>query len=133
MYPRGIAEELRSRGHDAVSVHDAPRAGTTDEVVFGHARSEHRAVITENIRDYRPLAEGILETGEAHSGLIRTTARRWPRNDIGAIITAPDGLIATNPDEPSTKNAGSNQPTRGANPANSVSVKPSTPQFDWTK
>lgn len=100
MYPRAIADELRARGHDAVSVHDAPVAGTADDVVFDHARSEHRAVVTENIRDYRPLADAILEAGEAHSGLILTTAKRWPRNDIGAIITALDTLLATNPDEP---------------------------------
>jgi predicted nuclease of predicted toxin-antitoxin system len=100
MYPRAIAEELRARGHDAVSVHDAPGPGTTDEELFDHARSEYRAVVTENIRDYRPLAEEILKAGEAHSGLILTTAKRWPRNDIGAIITALDELLATNPDEP---------------------------------
>jgi predicted nuclease of predicted toxin-antitoxin system len=100
MYPRAIAEELRARGHDAVSVHDAPGAGTTDKAVFDHARSERRAVATENIRDYRPLADAILEAGEPHSGLILTTAKRWPRNDIGAIITALDELLATNPDEP---------------------------------
>jgi hypothetical protein len=100
MYPRGIAEELRARGHDAVSVHDAPGAGTADEAVVDHARSEHRAVVTENIRDYRPLADAILEAGEAHSGLILTPAKRWSRNDIGAIIPALDALLATNPDEP---------------------------------
>jgi predicted nuclease of predicted toxin-antitoxin system len=99
MYPRRIAEELRARGHDAVSVHDAPGAGTADEAVFDHARSEQRAVVTENIRDYRPLADAIVETGEAHSGLILTTAKRWPRNDLGAIITALDTLLATTPDE----------------------------------
>jgi transposase-like protein len=30
-YPRAIAEDLHSRGHDAVSVHDAPGAGSADE------------------------------------------------------------------------------------------------------
>lgn len=100
MYPRAIANELRSRGHDAVSVHDAPGAGSDDEAVFEHARSEHRAVVTENIRDYRPLAGAIAEAGAVHSGLILTTAKRWPRTDPGAIITALDTLLATTPDEP---------------------------------
>jgi predicted nuclease of predicted toxin-antitoxin system len=100
MYPRAIAQELRERGHEAVSVHDAPGAGTADEAVFDHARSTHRAVVTENIRDYRPLAHAILEAGDTHRGLILTTARRWPRNDPGAIITALDTLLTNTPDEP---------------------------------
>jgi hypothetical protein len=74
-YPRGIAEDLRLRDRDAVSMHDASGAGTADEAVFDHARSKRQAVVTENIRDYRPLAEPILEAGGTHSGLILTTAK----------------------------------------------------------
>jgi hypothetical protein len=54
MYPRLIASELRRRGHDPTSAHDTPGGGATDDAVFDHARSEGRAIVTENIRDYRP-------------------------------------------------------------------------------
>ncbi len=63
MYPSLLARELRGRGHDVVSVHEAPGSGTTDEDVLEHARSEGRAVVTENVRGYRPLAEALVSAG----------------------------------------------------------------------
>jgi Domain of unknown function (DUF5615) len=99
MYPRLIAAELRRRGHDATSVHHTPGGGATDDAVFDHARAEGRAIVTENIRDYRPLAQAIDEAHESHSGLILTTAKRWPRHDPGALITALDDLLTGNPHE----------------------------------
>ena len=51
MYPRVIAERLGGRGHDVVSVHDAPGRGAPDPEVLEYARSEGRALVTENIRD----------------------------------------------------------------------------------
>ena len=100
MYPSLIAEELRARGHGAVSVHEAPGSGRADEDVLEHARSEGRAVVTENVRDYRPLAEALLAIGESHTGLVFTTDKRWPRTDRGALITALDNLAASKRDQP---------------------------------
>ena len=100
MYASLIADELRARGHDVVSVHEAPGRGTPDDEVFEHARSEGRAVVTENVRDYRPLAEALLAAGESHAGLVFTTTKRWPRTDPGALITALDSLAASTPDQP---------------------------------
>jgi hypothetical protein len=69
MFPSLIARDLRARGHDAISVHESPGRGTSDQHVFDFARSEVRAVVTENVRDYRPLAGALLFTGEGHAGL----------------------------------------------------------------
>ena len=98
MYPRLIADELRRRGHDATSAHDTPGGGATDDAVFDHARGEGRAIVTANIRDYRPLTQTVHAAGETHSGLILTTAKRWPRHP-GALITALDELRRVNPYE----------------------------------
>ena len=46
-----LPRELRARGHDVVSVHEEPGSGTADEEVFDYARSERRAVVTENVRE----------------------------------------------------------------------------------
>ena len=100
MYPSLIARELRARGHDAASVHEAPGRGTLDEEVFDHARFEGRAVVTENVRDYRPLAEALLAAGDGHAGLVFTTDKRWPRSDPGALITAFDKLLSTTSVQP---------------------------------
>ena len=100
MYPAVIASELRVRGHDVVSVHEAPGSGTSDEQVFDYARFDGRAVVTENVRDYRPLAEVLLAGGESHTGLVFTTDKRWPRTDPGAIITALDSLLSSTSEQP---------------------------------
>lgn len=100
MYPRVIAERLGGRGHDVISVHDAPGRGASDPEVLEYARSEGRALVTENIRDYRPLAERLISTGESHAGLVFTTDRRWPRNDAGALINALERLLVERPDQP---------------------------------
>ncbi len=100
MYPGLIARELQARGHDAVSVHAAPGRGTTDEEVLDYACEEGRAVVTENIRDYRPMAEARLAAQESHSGLVFTTEKRWPRSNVGAPITALDQLLTATPEQP---------------------------------
>lgn len=100
MYPSLIARELRARGHDVVSVHESPGSGTPDEQVLDRARSDVRAVVTENVRDYRPLADALLAAGESHSGLVFTTEKRWPRSDPGALITALEVLLASTSEQP---------------------------------
>lgn len=100
MYPSSVARELRARGHDVVSVHDAPGRGTPDENILDYACDEGRAVVTENVRDYRPLAEARLATGGSHSGLVLTTGKRWPRSSIGALIAALDRLLTTTREQP---------------------------------
>jgi len=100
MYPNWIAEELRARGHDVVSVHMTPGSGTTDEGVFDHARSEGRAVVTENVSDYRPLAEALMIEGESHAGLVFTTDKRWPRSNPGALLTALEALLTSTLEQP---------------------------------
>jgi len=100
MYPSLIATELRGLGHDVLSVHESPGSGTPDEQVLDHARSEGRAVLTENVRDFRPLAEALLAAGESHAGLLFTTDKRWPRNDPGHLITALDELLTSTSEQP---------------------------------
>lgn len=68
--------------------------------MLDHARSQGRSVVTENVRDYRPLAEALLVSGNSHAGLVFTTSRRWPRTDPGSLITALDMLITSTPHQP---------------------------------
>jgi hypothetical protein len=100
MYPILIAEELRRRGLDVVSVHEAPGAGTSDADVLEFARSDGRAVVSENVRDFRPLAEALLAAGGSHAGLVFTTEKRWPRTDPGGLIRALDELLTSTSPQP---------------------------------
>ncbi len=54
-----VAEALRSRGHDAVTVHDQQMRGDTDARLSEVCRAEGRAIVSldldfANIRDYPP-------------------------------------------------------------------------------
>lgn len=100
-----IAELLRDRGHDIQAVVDRrDLAGRSDRVILEIAAAEERAVITNNVKDVRPLAAERLARGESYAGLIllpstRTRTRgavEMLGNAIGQILHEhPDGLPAT--------------------------------------
>jgi predicted nuclease of predicted toxin-antitoxin system len=100
MYSVDIADELAARRHDVVSVHRTPGRATPDDEVLDHARADERAVVTENVVDFRPLVEALLLAGERHAGVIYTTQKRWPRSDSGSIITALDELLKVTSEQP---------------------------------
>jgi hypothetical protein len=53
-----IARELTARGHDVQSVAGHPdREALSDPEVLSLARAERLAVVTNNVRDFRPLHE----------------------------------------------------------------------------
>ncbi len=100
MLAPAIARELRSRGHDveAVSGH-AARAGLTDREIMALARSEQRALVTNNVRDFRPLHNEALAPGAAgHSGMIFMPGNYGRgRGDTGRIIAALEAKLAAYP------------------------------------
>jgi NADPH-dependent 2,4-dienoyl-CoA reductase/sulfur reductase-like enzyme len=97
MWSPEIAVQLRRRGHDVVAVAERPELrGQPDDIVFAAAQAEGRAVVTENVLDYRPLGAVELEHGRSHAGLIFTTNRRFPRHDArtsGRLVTALNALL----------------------------------------
>ena len=106
MYPATVAEQLRSRGHDVFSVHDPDfrqLEGAPDEDVFASAIAEGRALVTENVPDFRRLEAVALARGESTPGLILTTNRQFPRGDpstIGQLVHALAALLAEQPAVP---------------------------------
>lgn len=104
MYAPAVAAELRLRGHDVASVHDpayAHLAGASDSDVLAAARQEGRALVTENVRDYRPLESRLLAESVHHAGLVYTSNRQFPRGDpatTGRLVRALDALLRTAPD-----------------------------------
>jgi hypothetical protein len=99
MYSPAIARELRARGNDVVSVHDpgaAAIAGASDADMLASAQADERALVTENVRDYRPLEVGLVAGGFHHAGLVYTTNRRFPRGDpatLGRLVRALEALL----------------------------------------
>jgi predicted nuclease of predicted toxin-antitoxin system len=95
MFPAAMARELRERGHDVLSVHERPGRGADDATVLSSALAERRAVVTENVRDFRPLIAELSARGESHYGVVFTTDRRWPRSDPGRLRAALEALAAS--------------------------------------
>ena len=110
-----IAELLRDRGHDVQAVADQrDLAGRSDRVILEVAAAEKRAVITNNVKDFRPLAAERLARGDSHAGLIllpstRTRTRaavEMLANAIEQVLREhPAGLPATERWIPPTPNS----------------------------
>jgi len=97
-----IARELRERGHDVESVAgNAGREAMSDPEVLALARAERRAIVTNNLRDYRPLHnEAIVPGGDGHFGMILMPGTyRRTKADIGRIIAALEAILAKHPGE----------------------------------
>jgi hypothetical protein len=72
-----IAALLRQRGHDVVAVRERDDlVGRSDRIILDVAAAESRAVITNNIKDFRPLAAERLARGQSHGGLILLPSKR---------------------------------------------------------
>jgi predicted nuclease of predicted toxin-antitoxin system len=100
MLAPAIARELRERGHDVIAVAGHPgRVALSDPEVMALARTERRAVVTSNLRDYRPLhADAITPGGPGHYGMIFTPGTcRHTRQDTGPIIAALEAKLAEHP------------------------------------
>ena len=80
-----IAELLRGAGYDVLAVADRhDLVACSDRVVFEAATAEGRAVVTNNIKDFRPLAAEWLAMG-LHP----------PRVDLVALGSHVDPLQST--------------------------------------
>ncbi len=72
-----IAVELRRRKLNVEAVAERPElAGSSDQTVMDAATAEGRAVVTNNIKDFRPIAARRIASGQGHCGLILLPAKR---------------------------------------------------------
>jgi len=103
MYAAVIAEQLRRRGHDVVSIRESDYQwleGVSDGEVCAAALAESRAIVTENVPDFRRLEADALARGEPHPALIFTTGRLFPRgapSTLGRLVVALDALVREEP------------------------------------
>ena len=57
MFPNAVAEALRDKGHDAVTVFELDMHGAPDQDAFDLAVNQKRIVVTENFADFAALVE----------------------------------------------------------------------------
>jgi|GEM_PF-434131 Domain of unknown function (DUF5615) len=103
-----IARELCARGHDVQAVAGHPeREALSDPDVLALARAERRAVVTNNIRDFRPLhVEAVLPGGLGHYGMIFMPGTyRRTKNYIGRIVASLGAKLGQYPGEEDLVNA----------------------------
>jgi predicted nuclease of predicted toxin-antitoxin system len=95
-----IAVLLRHAGYDALAVADrGDLVGCSDRTVFEAASREGRALVTNNIEDFRPLAAEWLATGRTHPGLILLpSARRRTRAAVPALAAAIEAVLRAHPE-----------------------------------
>ncbi|MBO0808728.1 MAG: DUF5615 family PIN-like protein [Actinobacteria bacterium] len=95
-----IAVLLRKAGYDVDAVADREDlAGRSDRIILEAASREARAVVTNNIKDFRPLAAEWLAQGRVHAGLILLPSTRTrTRNAMAAVAAAIEGVLRDHPD-----------------------------------
>lgn len=102
-----IARELRSNGHDVEAIKgDARREGLSDLEVLELARRERRAIVTNNLRDYRRLHQAALTPGgEGDFGMVFVPGGyRRTKRDIGRIVRALEAILREHPDDDALAN-----------------------------
>ena len=95
-----IAMLLRKAGYDVDAVADREDlAGRSDRIILEVACGENRAVVTNNTKDFRPLAAEWLAQGRLHAGLILLPSTRTRSGHaIAAVAAAIDSVLRDHPD-----------------------------------
>jgi hypothetical protein len=95
-----IAVLLRDHSLDVEAIaerDDLPEA--PDSKVMEVAAREQRAVVTNNVKDFRPIAATHLASGQGHAGLILVPANRdRSRDATGALADAIEALMLAHPE-----------------------------------
>lgn len=100
MFSPLVAVELRARGHDAVAIKEREDwQALSDPEVIALARTEQRAVVTANLRDFRPLhAELVAPGAEGHAGMVFFPSSFQPtRAATGRIVASLEVRLAEYP------------------------------------
>ena len=85
-----VAEGLRQRGVDAISVHEVGRANrqVSDADQLEFATQQGRVLVTYNRADFQALDATWRAQGRFHAGILWCVERSIPRRAIGTLIRA---------------------------------------------
>ncbi len=102
-----VAAELRKQGHDVVAIkRDRPDLESApDGDIVRQATREGRTVVTNNVKDYLPLHQRFVASGEDHAGMLFTTDQALPRSNaaLNRWVQTLDHVLASNPGEDAFK------------------------------
>jgi predicted nuclease of predicted toxin-antitoxin system len=103
MFSPAVAAELRALGHDVIAVADRPDLRSrSDAEVFAWASADERWLLTENVKDFRPIMLRALQAGSPCCGLLFTSGRAFPRSrkNPGPLIRALHAWLTAGPPAP---------------------------------
>lgn len=94
-----IAERLCGRGYDVQAIAASAHAALSDPEVLDLARSQQRAVVTNNVRDFRPMHSAAIQAGGAgHYGMIFMAGNfHRSKADVGRIADALENKLTQYP------------------------------------
>jgi hypothetical protein len=96
MFSDDIAEQLRAKGYDVISVvADPALVGLPDDQLLAYATTEGRALVTASIKDFVPLDGRYRAAGQSHAGLVLVSTKTFPQNRgfLSAITTSLAALL----------------------------------------
>lgn len=102
MFSPAIARALRDLGHDVVAVAERGELrAMNDEEVFAWAISQGRWLVTENVKDFRPILQRTRQADTIANGIVYTSNRSFPRSrkNPGPLIQALHAWIVDGPPE----------------------------------
>src|ERR1700683_4143172 len=103
MFSPGIAAELRKLGPDVLAVADRPDLRSkSDEEVFAWATAQRRWLLTENVKDFRPILLRALQAGQPGAGVLFTSSRTFPRSrkNQGPLVRVLSAWLTAGPPAP---------------------------------
>ncbi len=94
-----IARQLRARGHDAIAIEErAELIGRADRVHFASTPEQRRAIVTQDLGDFRPLLAQAMRAGVQTYGLVCVPARiSLSREAIGQMVESLEQLLQRHP------------------------------------
>jgi hypothetical protein len=103
MFSPRIAAALRDRGHDVIAVAErVDLRAMTDDDLYAWAAAERRWLLTENVKDFRPIMLRAMQAGSATCGLLFTSNRAFPRSrqNPGPLVEALHTWLNAGPPPP---------------------------------
>lgn len=98
-YSVEIALALRAQGHDVKAAVEARLTGLSDEDLLAAAATDLRALLTNNARDFVPLARRWAEADRRHYGLLLSSDESMPRGKgtIGRYVEVLEAILREHP------------------------------------
>lgn len=90
-----IAMALRAHGLDVITLLERGWQGDDDESVLTSCALEHRALLTQDVRDFMLIVRDWQASGQSHAGLVLASsqARLTHRDQIGTAVSALHDLM----------------------------------------